>query len=51
MNKKKDTLRKMDILKKSVAFVDRQGRVSQLIGSETFIKNIELFEKSKLFKK
>jgi len=37
--------------KKSVVFADRQGRVSQLIGSETFIKNIKLFEESKLFKK
>ena len=37
--------------KKSVVFVDSHGRVSQLIGSETFINTIKLFEESKLFKK
>jgi len=34
---------------KSIYFCDSQGRMSQIIGKETFIKNIQIF--NKIFKK
>lgn len=47
-DQEKDYINKNGYPKKSVLFVDSSGRMSQIIGSDTIIKNCELSKK--LFK-